>query len=795
MEMQPYYSGIRHKNHYVFTCTLADKHAQRPGMVFTHAFIVDLKDLPSIHDLNSLFSFFIEEVPIERSNLMDLTIPVGDLAIDTNNEIFPGYLLESVKRLSNEQKPLLFCGNQKTFQKLVSSIWNGLPLPLRLQFSYTAGFSTDHIDSNKTILHFQEDFEKSLVGKPFVSAKDNGEQGVTSIFDQYLLHAQIDNPVNKFMEDLKVELSDWNILRLALKAYEGYHNLSTQSEDALKQLVRLLQRISPSPSHGAAIKSCTITELAKRLNEDSDTNFKSLKNLQLSGFSNGEAIIGTCLHNALVRKFDGAQLSSINDLSELLVASFNDTTKNWWHRSISTSLMDTVKTATDTQFKNIWELLCHSTESCICILSAIPADQKYEALLLKLRPHKIADEISKLITNEAAERAWNILHAELIISYLPYKEALRQQYMLERELPLTAFGGSKQLITKTSNDDIIALAIDTGGDIFINEYIRRAVENENLMHSLDVSQASWQLIWAGCMQQGQALGYGIIDVANKVNMLLTSVCKGGQVPIPLLTGIAVSEFANVLELDNRAKFWAQLPKREKDLFLSATASALVATIPTKGLSGIELEPDLKNFLLNDEFMSSLLKRYRDNIDIILEVYENISGMKDNFLADYIMYYPSPLSPIQSASLGNLIQEKQYRQSAQQVFEKAKHNESFRVAFTNCRELVKIDIFDKFLYGHLIGETVSEDAAYSALSDLCIRLYDKGPEDRDLWTRAGGEGEKLYQNKSREENWREAIRLLRNGGGGKMISARSLLNEMIADYPNNSQLKQMLKCFK
>lgn len=72
---------------------------------------------------------------------------------------------------------------------------------------------------------------------------------------------------------------------------------------------------------------------------------------------------------------------------------------------------------------------------------------------------------------------------------------------------------------------------------------------------------------------------------------------------------------------------------------------------------------------------------------------------------------------------------------------------------------------------------------------------KGRKDNEIWKRAGGEISKLHNHKSREENWRNALNLLRNGGGGKEISIKSLIKEMIEDHPNNTTLKEIKKYFK
>lgn len=98
-------------------------------------------------------------------------------------------------------------------------------------------------------------------------------------------------------------------------------------------------------------------------------------------------------------------------------------------------------------------------------------------------------------------------------------------------------------------------------------------------------------------------------------------------------------------------------------------------------------------------------------------------------------------------------------------------------------------------GSLFGEQVSADAVYSEILSKVLAMYPQGPEHSDIWKRAGGDISKFINQKSREDNWKHGISLLRNGGGGANLSAGSLLRIMIEDYPQNNELIELKKYFK
>ena len=75
-----------------------------------------------------------------------------------------------------------------------------------------------------------------------------------------------------------------------------------------------------------------------------------------------------------------------------------------------------------------------------------------------------------------------------------------------------------------------------------------------------------------------------------------------------------------------------------------------------------------------------------------------------------------------------------------------------------------------------------------LSALLPALYPLGPQDQDLWVRAGGDLAALRLGGSGKAMWFAALRLLDLGGGGPEISVARLLAVIQEDFPQNDALK-------
>jgi adenosylhomocysteine nucleosidase len=89
----------------------------------------------------------------------------------------------------------------------------------------------------------------------------------------------------------------------------------------------------------------------------------------------------------------------------------------------------------------------------------------------------------------------------------------------------------------------------------------------------------------------------------------------------------------------------------------------------------------------------------------------------------------------------------------------------------------------------LGESISinQDPNSSVfkkkLVNVLVELYPQGPEQDDIWKRAGGDISILVNSSSRKSQWFNAVEKLALGGGGKSISVESLINEVKDDYPN------------
>lgn len=789
--IEPYYSGVCFNENYIFTYTVPDIKAPRAGMVFTHVLIAKVADLNLIQDLQLFFKNFITDVPKNKAGLLPIHISTQDIRYNKPSLTCPSFVQSVSEGLINIEHPILFCGELSSFVQTVTMIWAGLPLMFRKKVSFTAGFQAINIDRTKTLIYFQENLAYLLKNTEHITDNDSTSVTPISTISKYILNPGGNSDFDFFLNELNVTVNDWTILQSCVKAYESYLHFDNLDVDNKKQLLRQIAKVSPNPNEGISLKDKIQTGILENIRSGKDQNLKSLRNLPLSAFRDGEENFGKAIAQSIEREFKKGNNLNPSQVSGLCALVNEATQKTWWYSTVEQSIIGIFKDINI--YDKIWQVIKYSKETVHPVLKFIPIDKVYESGLISNIPNidsqPIAIEIAKCIKG----RGWNLLHAHILLCYTSIKEAILIQIKLEQLQRNKNLEGTSFLFNKISDNDLLALALDTEEPSIGHEFAKRTLTSPSLLGTLDVTNPKWLKLWNASLAITNDLGHGVKKLQNIIDDIFKLVAKNIAIPNRIIEMISKSRFADLSNQKNRNNIWSNLSNTYKSVFLNHTAYSILNKLKNDSLSGHEsIEPELSDFISSDIFMSSYLSLHKGDIEEVLTVYENFGNLKDTFLADYINYYKGEITSLQSTRLGSMIYSRQFNSSAKQVFEKAKFNNGYHPALAKCKSLVSPGFIDKMFYGHLLNQSISKDDIFLAIFELSTKLYQHGPEDRNIWERSGGDLSKLHNFRSREENWRYAINLLKDGGGGKNISARSLIKEMLEDYSNNPQLKELLK---
>lgn len=84
----------------------------------------------------------------------------------------------------------------------------------------------------------------------------------------------------------------------------------------------------------------------------------------------------------------------------------------------------------------------------------------------------------------------------------------------------------------------------------------------------------------------------------------------------------------------------------------------------------------------------------------------------------------------------------------------------------------------------------EPTVWRQLEEVFADLYPAGPQDQDIWIRAGGDISRLRLNGTGRVQWFSALRTMRQGGGGQAINKHSLILAALQDFPHHHELKHL-----
>ncbi|MBX3431396.1 MAG: caspase family protein [Hyphomonadaceae bacterium] len=84
----------------------------------------------------------------------------------------------------------------------------------------------------------------------------------------------------------------------------------------------------------------------------------------------------------------------------------------------------------------------------------------------------------------------------------------------------------------------------------------------------------------------------------------------------------------------------------------------------------------------------------------------------------------------------------------------------------------------------------EDRWWQALEAVVCKIYPAGPNDSEIWSRAGGDISQLKSSQNARGAWHNALNALRLGGGGPGISVQGFVEAVAADFPANKEIEEL-----
>jgi hypothetical protein len=787
--IRPYFSGKKIGNFFVFTKSYPDNTSSRAGMVFTHALIFNIDDIINISNINFIFDLFPAELPSKPTLNASINPIQQQIVCNSDNKIlYPKYLQSVVQLFIIGKLPIIFVGNTSSFILLITQIWKGFFPAIRENFSFQIAFAPNDIQQNKnlSLVFVPNTFLDKWTTHTIVDGEDDSIIRVENEAERLLLGNIVSNGFYSFIQDLNIQLDSFKKISICYRAYMLFNKLNICTVSEALQLVRSLAGIS-SRDNGNQIKSKSIDRLCTLLSSASEDEIRGLRNIDFSLFDDGSVKITKSIEQFLDVQFKEAERSQLSQF----ILDVHKTKENaiWWHQTIIRKVSQLLKSLS---VSIVWDLINHQNGLLEYFAPHIDTTPEKELQFLSSYPKVLSSGLIKTVKKFAKNRKWYRLFGMVNLEIDSLQNALQEQLSLERDIDLHyQYSGLNIIVSSFSDKEFIELVVKMDIEKLNHIAADKCITNPKLLSQLDVQLATWRKIWVYSLEKTDDLSFGVSDLQSTIFKLFDLLLKNDPVDSLIIKKISELEYANIREYPERKSLWDKLPIEYKSEFISKTADSIIKSI----LNGNdeEVEPIIADRILTDNYINRVCSHA--TLKSILVIYDKFTSLEEKYLLAGIRRHVGDLEKSDSDRIGLLVRQKGWEGSAEVIFDKAKSNYSFRIALNQCKYL--IPRWKRFLYSDIFNETLSETDYYDSLYELAISLYDRGPEDNNIWKKAGGDVSILANTDNRKEQWYSAIQHLRNGGGGKGITAYSFLEEMKKDrgYRYFTEINKLMEYFK
>lgn len=778
--------------YYLIMKTYADNSPNvRPGRMFSHVLIIAKKDVVNIDDISVLFSCFESE--------MNKSLDIAPIIYKPNSTFSFTYSTREKKvaqGIIDGKKNIIWIG-QPNFEEMICKIWRGLDIEARYSLHFGIQFNPAEVKKDRfNILATPENISVQWRHKDDFFIIETREADITlslaaeSILGNNKAKAQFEIFGTKMelsfpsIESLKTW--EWCIITIDI-INKGRRNFAD-----VKQLLLLICKYSNSKDKAVFFKQEIIDILIDTLKQTKNiSDILSLKNADFSAIENGNNALQNALKNwcnrwLLAKDFNRSNLcvSIIRKLTE------KKNISQWWQDSVREIITEKFNYWQKEYAELCWLWFKEEPDLFDILFPFIPQKNKQiENDLIEIFPRNIATDLLFNIASFAVKKKWYKLHAVAIceqhkdvhLILIEQLEVDKEENSIDGFEYIASYFRPLDFIVETANLNDERLWTISG----------QMLSGTNFIDQLDISHYGWHKIICKALQQGIKINklfqYPEFFVFNTLDTLL----QGDEVPEEIWSLIIKNELVDIYNYQQRKKAWDILPSNIKNSFLYATAS----TYMKLKNNNIEIEKELYDYLNGASFLQEYFNQNRRNLSIILHSFDKVNITNQMLLANFIYGFNEQLSQLEGISLGKIVQKKDWKKCAENIYEKSRWNTSYRIALQECYSLLGfLSRFNLSLSGWLSNVAISKDEWWKSFYKIACNLFPKGPNDYSIWEKADGKESELHYNMTGEDAWQKALDKLRKGGC-KNITTLKLLKAMKDRYYNNQDLNNLIEIYK
>lgn len=756
---QPFHAGFPVTDHYVVRYTRPDPEAERAGMVSTTV-IVAGKDIYR-HSLRPLFDQSSREPNVEQT-----CVSVPDSAASENQ---PAGLAGVIDALATSGKAVWL--GQAAFSGMIAALWDALAPEDRRRLVFGMVWHPNTIpypinDGNQMLMVFTVPAEsrQRFDTWPVVDPSEPPLAGRTAAA---ALRFESDRAV-EMASRLAIEqptLLQWTRL---VEAADFCAELDDLVDERLREFTHLLAALAPDPEQGGDLKTDVVARISLVTGASGFAHIRGLRTFPLQAYPSGPNLPDLLLRWAVRVVADS---SAVNDLTAAVDAA-RKATVDEWSRTLVKALMDAARQDPKSTKMRLTDLADRDQRETFGWLADACTDQ--DDFDLHLSTWASSRTAPDWLSETSLRHRWPMTHA----------------VCCDIVDPILAWRNHAQIVGRGSvSDNMLASRVGPAGTVnaalaladtaLLQAAGQLVVQDPRILHPARVADPTWRAVWLSAIDAG-ADPWSVVPAAEAVPQLLDALMEGEAVSNRLLNAAAGSDGADLSDYPRRASVWEYLPLGIRERFLERTSYSL-ARSPANQLASLESE--LIGAILHPQNLEAIALLGVDRaVDVLEQLVDHVTS--ETVLA---VTKGSKLPADCSDRLGHLVVFRGLKDVAKKLAQSVKKRPDLRPAATLASTLLSPGDRLTFMLRSR-GVTPTADEIQHLAHELMVKLYSKGPMDKSLWTRSGGDQADLPEAPTPRERWSLAVdAIAAQASGAPALSA--ILDVMIEDY-NRKDLKQL-----
>ena len=757
---QPFHAGFPAADHYIVRYTRPDPTAERAGMVSTTVLVTGTDIY--LHSLRPLLDHAAREPEFE---------PLQVSTLPSAKSEAPAGLAGVIDALSASGQ-VVWLG-QAGFSEMVAALWDTLAPGDRRRLIFglvwhpgTIPYPIDDASDQLMVFSAPPELRQRFDEWPVINPSELPPAGRIAAAALRLKSDDVTSLASGLAIDHPT-LVQWAHL---VEAAELCAELDDLAGERLRGITHLLAVLAPDHERGADLKAAIVRRISETTTTADFAHIRGLRTFPVHAYPSAPNL-ANLLSQWTERVI--ADSRAIKDLAAAVEAT-HAVPVDEWSRELASALVDAARRDSPSTRARLTDLVDRDQQETFDWLAdACPDDDGLDHYLSTWATSR---PTPTWLSETALQHEWAMTHA-VSCSTADSIGAWRRHTQIARRSALS----DDTLASRVGSSGTVRAALALSDPALVQIAGRLAAQDPALLAPAEVTDQTWRAVWLSAIDAGGD-PWAAVPAAEAVSQLLDVLMGGESVSESLLDAAAESEGADLSDYPRRANVWEYLPSGVRDRFLKRTARALALSTADDLAS---FEPNLIVAMLRPENLEAVALL---DVDRAVDVLEQLANHLTSEAVLTLTKGPK-LSANCSTRLGHLVVSRGLKAVARDLAKLARKRRDLRPAAATASALLSLR--DRITFKLRVGGVApTADEVQDLARELMVEMYSRGPMDRNLWARSGGDPADLPEAPTPRERWRLASDAIAAGArGAPELSA--VLDVMLEDY-NRKDLKQLRK---